>query len=318
MLDLACKFDPQIKEDRSHHKTEILPRYMTMIERLVHQILFPVPPKSPFPNNGHEYHEVRTPNGYCIPLLHYPYQSRKRDSKSKSKSKVLVVSHGNGTDLTKMADILKYFRDIFNISVIGYEYIGYNHTRRICSTAAKGSSCCLSTGCENDEDDERTIVIPDHQITPSEAKCYESITAAHDYITNALGYPGKRQVWMGISIGGGPTLDLVSRLGTPGIPAGVILISPFYSVASVVSDALSYLWDAFPNYAKIAEVQVPILILHGSDDEVISVDHSERLQHCSQGNHVTRYVIEGAMHNDILTYQETLKHIKDFLKSCSS
>ncbi len=299
-----------------------------MIDGLIHGLVFPVPPKFavlPAVGKGEgdgERHDVMTANNYRIPLLHYPRPGAGSGAGpgpgSGPVQRVLVVSHGNATDLAQMADTLKSFRDMFGVAVIGYEYIGYNHTCRVVPVTQESSCCSKSDYCGEEgagdagDAGDGSRIIPDEEIIPSEAKCYESIVAAHKYITETLGYSEEQQLWMGISIGGGPTVDLLSRLATKPV-AGMILVSPFYSATSVVSEALSYVWDIFPNYSKIKRVQAPTLILHGSHDEVIPVDHSARLERCYRGTRLTRKVIQYAGHNDMFMYPETIEHLKNFI-----
>jgi len=214
-----------------------------------------------------------------------------------------------------MVPLMSYFRDVLKVSVIGYEYIGYNHTKQ---TVAPCSQICFEAPSESES-------IPHTQITPSESKCYESINAVYKYIVDRLKVPEQQQVWMGISIGTGPTVALVSSLCkgsnlakgsslAKGSGPSMILVSPFYSATSVVSHFLSRIYDVFPSYDKMKSVTAPTLILHGSNDEVIPVDHSVRLSSCHKKERNCRlHIIKGAGHNDIIQCQEALTHIYMFL-----
>lgn len=307
-----------------------------MLNNFIHPLVFPVPPKIPLPRGRRdqdgfrqELHEVSTKNGYRVPLVYYrapreregaKRQGAKRPEGRQQQAKrdlhdyVLVFSHGNADDISHCAPLLEDLSRILDISVIGYEYIGYNHTRQILDSDG-WSDCCSKTGGEETVKGSR--IIRDHEITPSESGCYESIDAAHEYIRNHLKYPEHRQIWMGCSIGSGPTIDLVSRLDREGRGvAGMVLVSPFYSATSVVSSILSCFYDLFPNYYKMPSIRSPTLILHGSEDEIVPADHSERLAGHYVGPGLRREVILGAEHNDMFDFEETLDHLRAFIKEC--
>ncbi|MEX2200680.1 MAG: alpha/beta hydrolase [Dongiaceae bacterium] len=92
-------------------------------------------------------------------------------------------------------------------------------------------------------------------------------------------FPGHRIVLWGESLGGGIALPLALDDGV----AGVILDSPFTSVPALAAE--KYPWvpvDAllrtrFDNLARIGELRVPLLILHGERDPIVPVSHGRRL-----------------------------------------
>uniref|UniRef100_A0A2I2Z9T6 Abhydrolase domain containing 17A, depalmitoylase n=1 Tax=Gorilla gorilla gorilla TaxID=9595 RepID=A0A2I2Z9T6_GORGO len=75
----------------------------------------------------------------------------------------------------------------------------------------------------------------------------------------------------GQSIGTVPTVDLASRYEC----AAVVLHSPFTSGMRVAfpDTRKTYCFDAFPNIEKVSKITSPVLIIHGTEDEVIDFSH---------------------------------------------
>ncbi|KAJ7396841.1 hypothetical protein BTVI_141619 [Pitangus sulphuratus] len=75
----------------------------------------------------------------------------------------------------------------------------------------------------------------------------------------------------GQSIGTVPTVDLASRYEC----AAVILHSPLMSGLRVAfpDTRKTYCFDAFPSIDKISKVTSPVLVIHGTEDEVIDFSH---------------------------------------------
>jgi fermentation-respiration switch protein FrsA (DUF1100 family) len=93
--------------------------------------------------------------------------------------------------------------------------------------------------------------------------------------------------------------------------AGLVLQSPFTSAFRVVTRISLLPFDRFPNYKDIHHVHVPILIMHGTADEVIAFRHGVSLYNLA--NEPKRHLwVNGAGHNDFneiahSTYLEALR-----------
>jgi len=181
-----------------------------------------------------------------------------------------------------------------------YEYIGYGHTY--------------------DAESEGSI----YTLQPSEDGCYESVDAAFDYVSNVLNVPTHKQIWMGHSIGSGPTVDLAARMGDNincgGCIAGVILVSPFTSATDVAYPLLSFVYNMFPNLNKVHRIRSEVLLLHGMRDDLISWQHSKSLAETrklksKQETQLT--LIRNAHHNNVFEQEETWEAIESFIKSLS-
>lgn len=171
----------------------------------------------------------------------------------------LLYSHGNAEDLGDIRPRLLELRDI-GFSVLAYDYRGYG----------------TSEG------------------TPTERNTYKDIDAAYRYLRETLEIPGDRIIAYGRSVGGGPAVDLAMRepLG------GLILESTFVSAFRVVTRIAIVPFDKFNNLAKIDRVNCPVLVMHGTADEVIPFGHGKRL--FAAAKEPKRSVwIEGAGHNNL-------------------
>lgn len=75
----------------------------------------------------------------------------------------------------------------------------------------------------------------------------------------------------GQSIGTVPTVDLATRYEV----GAVILHSPLMSGMRVAFPNTKRTWffDVFPSIDKVSKVQSPVLVIHGTDDEVIDFSH---------------------------------------------
>jgi len=154
----------------------------------------------------------------------------------------VLYSHGNSEDLGDSEEALMVLRKM-GLAVFAYDYEGY------------GTS----------------------QGTPSERRAYQDIDAAYDHLTGTLGVPPDRIIAYGFSMGSGPAVDLASRKPL----AGLIVESAFASAFRVALPARILPFDKFHNLEKIAGVSCPVLILHGTADSVIPVQHAELLYHAA-------------------------------------
>jgi abhydrolase domain-containing protein 17 len=170
----------------------------------------------------------------------------------------LLVSHGNAEDI---GDGRGWHEDLHQagFSVLAYDYQGY------------GTS----------------------QGKPSEKKLYEDEMAAYEFLTANLKVPPEHIIVLGRSVGSGPAVHLAARRPV----AGLVLESPFLSAFRVIT-RVPVGFDKFPNYKEIGRVRCPVLIMHGTRDEVIPIWHGRKLHELA--NEPRRFVaIEGAGHNDL-------------------
>lgn len=172
----------------------------------------------------------------------------------------LLYSHGNAEDLGHARPWLEELRRM-GFGVLAYDYRGYGASDRVRTT-------------------ERGV--------------YRDIDAAYDYLTGELGRSPRRIILFGRSVGAGPTLELAVRREV----AGIILDSPFTSAFRVVTRIPLFPFDRFPNLRRIRRVDVPVLVIHGTRDEVIPIAHGRALYAAAPGPARALWV-EGGRHNDV-------------------
>ncbi len=141
---------------------------------------------------------------------------------------------------------------------------------------------------------------------PSEQGIYENAEAVLDLLPT-LPEVDPARVWLfGYSLGGGPTFELASRAerGQALAPLGVITESAFCSVAALVEDGAfldlpaSYVSNfEFDNCAKAATLTVPMLLIHGADDDFVVPRHAEML--ADRAPRARLEMVPGAGHSDI-------------------
>lgn len=105
------------------------------------------------------------------------------------------------------------------------------------------------------------------------------LDAAAAYAFTTARYAAERIVVWGFSLGTGVAVALASEH-----PVGkLILEAPYTSTADIAGSALPYVpvrWlmrDQFRSDERIAQVRVPLLVMHGTDDPVIPIVFGERL-----------------------------------------
>jgi fermentation-respiration switch protein FrsA (DUF1100 family) len=134
---------------------------------------------------------------------------------------------------------------------------------------------------------------------PSEEGLYRDARAAREYLSRREDVDNERLVYFGESLGAA----VVVNLATEHPPAGLVLRSPFTSLAAV--GRLHYPWlpvgwmlkDRYESLAAIKEVNVPVLVIAGGSDAIIPATQSRALHDAAAGP--KRFVlIEGADHND--------------------
>jgi fermentation-respiration switch protein FrsA (DUF1100 family) len=134
---------------------------------------------------------------------------------------------------------------------------------------------------------------------PTEAGIYRDADAAYDYLVEA-GYRPERLVIYGESLGTAAAVDLASRRDC----AGVVLEAPFPSAAAVAGRVLPLLGPLaargrLETAKKLPQVKVPLLVIHGTLDEVIDFELGrEVFESAPQPKQF--WSVEGAHHSDVL------------------
>eukprot|EP00899_Mesostigma_viride_P015510 jgi/Mesvir1/23960/Mv10728-RA.1 len=187
----------------------------------------------------------------------------------------LLYSHGNAVDLGLMRQHYSELSITLNVNVFGYDYSGYG--------ASQG--------------------------TPSEAATYADIDAAYACLLEEYHLAPESIVLYGQSVGSGPSCDLAARVPPLG---GIILHSPLLSGIRVMHPvSRTWSFDIYKNIDKITKVTCPVLVLHGTADEVIDVSHGQRLVQACQNPYRPLWVPQGG-HCDLEMSPHYLPHLRDF------
>ncbi|XP_030049721.1 alpha/beta hydrolase domain-containing protein 17B isoform X1 [Microcaecilia unicolor] len=188
----------------------------------------------------------------------------------------LLFSHGNAVDLGQMSSFYIGLGSRINCNIFSYDYSGYG----------------TSSG------------------KPTEKNLYADIDAAWIALRTRYGIRPENVIIYGQSIGTVPSVDLAARYES----AAVILHSPLTSGMRVAfpDTKKTYCFDAFPNIDKISKITSPVLIIHGTEDEVIDFSHGLALfERCQRP--VEPLWVEGAGHNDVELYGQYLERLKQFV-----
>ncbi|XP_047335145.1 alpha/beta hydrolase domain-containing protein 17C-like isoform X1 [Impatiens glandulifera] len=193
-------------------------------------------------------------------------------------SLTVLYSHGNAADLGQMYELFSELRVHLRVNLMGYDYSGYGQ----------------STG------------------KPTEQNTYADIEAAYKCLEETYGVKEENVILYGQSVGSGPTLDLASRL--PRLRA-VVLHSPILSGLRVMYPVKKTYWfDIYKNIDKIPSVECPVLVIHGTADDVVDVSHGKQLWELCKEKYEPLW-IKGGNHCDLELYPEYIKHLKKFISA---
>jgi fermentation-respiration switch protein FrsA (DUF1100 family) len=139
---------------------------------------------------------------------------------------------------------------------------------------------------------------------PSEPGLYRDGLAAYEYCRK-LGVPAERLLVHGQSLGGGVASYVVSQRAC----AGLILESTFTSFPEVaakvcgggISGRLAYLAvnTRFPTQRRLASLKIPLLVIHGEQDELIPCSMGRALYRAAPAQARRLWTVKGAGHNNL-------------------
>ncbi|OIT38050.1 PREDICTED: protein ABHD17B [Nicotiana attenuata] len=191
-------------------------------------------------------------------------------------SATMLYSHGNAADLGQMFELFVELSLRLRVNLIGYDYSGYGQ----------------SSG------------------KPSECNTYADIDAVYKCLKEQYGVKDEQLILYGQSVGSGPTVDLASRV--PNLRA-VVLHSPILSGVRVLYPVKRTYWfDIYKNVDKISAVNCPVLVIHGTADEVVDCSHGKQLWELCKEKYEPLW-INGGGHCNLELYPEYIKHLKKFV-----
>jgi fermentation-respiration switch protein FrsA (DUF1100 family) len=157
----------------------------------------------------------------------------------------LLYCHGNNDNLSTWAEHVEMVRAAVGQSVLIFDYPGFGK----------------SPG------------------GPDEAGCCDAAEAAFDWLVKQTRIRPERILIYGVSLGGGPAVDLASRR-----PHRALLLASTYTSLPDVG-AARYPWlpvrllmrNRFDNLSKIGRCTGPVVITHGTADTLFPLAHGEAL-----------------------------------------
>ncbi|KAI4335586.1 hypothetical protein L6164_014221 [Bauhinia variegata] len=189
-----------------------------------------------------------------------------------------LYSHGNAADLGQMQELFIELRAHLRVNIMSYDYSGYG----------------ASTG------------------KPSEFNTYYDIEAVYHCLKSEYGIRQEDIILYGQSVGSGPTLHLAAKLQKL---RGVVLHSAILSGIRVLYPVKMTFWfDIFKNIDKIRHVNCPVLVIHGTNDDIVDLSHGKRLWELAKEKFDPLWV-KGGGHCNLETYPEYIKHLRKFINA---
>ena len=156
---------------------------------------------------------------------------------------------------------------------------------------------------------------------PSEATVYSDARAAWSYLTEQKGIdPGSVFIY-GHSLGGAVAIELASDYPDAG---GLIIEAAFTSIADMAREIPKYRFfpldlivhQRFESIKKVGRLQVPVLYLHGTSDQLVPPEMSRELYQQTASAKRLKF-IKGGGHNNSATVggDEYLQAVKNFIES---
>jgi len=136
--------------------------------------------------------------------------------------------------------------------------------------------------------------------SPSERGCYEAADATYDYLQQSPDIKRERIVVSGWSMGSAVAVDLASRRRV----VALVTVSAFTTLPDVAHalqpwfPASLIISSRFNSIGKIPSVSCPILLVHGTRDEIVPSSMAGRLAAAARAR-VTSYTVAGGGHNDV-------------------
>lgn len=193
----------------------------------------------------------------------------------------LLYSHGNAADLGQLYDLFVQLKVNLRVNVMGYDYSGYG----------------ASTG------------------QPSESNTYADIEAVYQCLETEYGVSQEDVILYGQSVGSGPTLHLAAKL--PRL-RGIVLHSAILSGLRVLCHVkFTFCFDIYKNINKIKKVKCPVLVIHGTEDDVVNWLHGNGLWKMAREPYEPLW-IKGGGHCNLELYPDYIRHLCRFVREMES
>jgi fermentation-respiration switch protein FrsA (DUF1100 family) len=194
--------------------------------------------------------------------------------------RTILFSHGNAEDLSNVVPFMRQFHDL-GYSVLMYDYRGYG--------TSEGS--------------------------PSSRNAKQDVAAAYDWLVQEKGIAPQSIISQGRSLGGALAIWLAAHREVGGLIAEISFASAF----RVKTRWPLLPWDKFDSLKSIRRAECPVLVIHGTADEIIPFWHGQKLYEAAtkQKEHLW---IEGGTHYDYVYVagEEYIGAIQRFISRLSN
>lgn len=202
--------------------------------------------------------------------------------------KLAIISHGNAGSIARLNDMIASFRAA-GVSVLAYDYQGYGK----------------STG------------------SPSIENICSDGLSVYDYAVQLLGFRSENIVLVGESLGCGVSTEVALRRPC----AALILQAGFSSLPRIAKETVPAL-QVYPDFmfsqrlnnaANLAKINVPVLFVHGTADDIIPPAHAI-INYTAARGRKELYLVDGAAHRSFVALGGSRYNaaIRDFLSTLSS
>ena len=196
----------------------------------------------------------------------------------------VVHFHGNGEQLSDQAPLVRALSDA-GLGACAVEYPGYGLSRAN---------------------------------PPGEQAIYQDAETALQHLAS-LGVPVSSVVLEGQSLGTGVAVEMARR----GYGSRLVLISPYTSIVDMARHVAPFLpvgrlvTERFDTASKAPGIELPALVFHGEDDEIIPVSMGRRVAKLLP--HGQLVIIAGGHHNDLFAIdgRDLIRRIVAFARDAS-
>jgi fermentation-respiration switch protein FrsA (DUF1100 family) len=196
----------------------------------------------------------------------------------------VLFFHGNAGNMSHRLDTLEFLHEL-ELAVFIFDYRGYGESEG----------------------------------RPSESGLYRDAQAAWCYLTETRGIPGHEILLFGRSLGGAVAAYLAERHEA----MGLVLESTFTSVPELAAQL--YPWVPvgslsryrYDSASRLPNIDMPVLIIHSPDDEIIPFSHSQTLYELAKEPKCF-VEIQGSHNTGIFESWESYRRgWNEFILSCS-
>ncbi|KAK6942261.1 hypothetical protein RJ641_027638 [Dillenia turbinata] len=187
----------------------------------------------------------------------------------------ILYSHGNAADLGQMQELFIELRAHLRVNIMRCAY-------------------CQILG------------------QPTEFNTYYDIEAVYNCLRRQYEIKQEDIILYGQSVGSGPTLHLAAR--TQRLRAVVLHSAILSGIRVFYPVKISFWFDPFKNIDKIRQVNCPVLVIHGTNDDIVDWSHGKRLWELSKEKYDPLWV-KGGGHCNLETFPEYIKHLRKFMNA---